>query len=174
VAAGDAKGKPLRKHEIFAVGPYLLGELYQNRKEGEPLRDSLKKGSGPAEDDLIKSFNDTRLYVVDRRVLTDAQTWDFDSAADGYPKLAVEGTFYHELKDSRGREFTIQVVEVALRGTGTAHFKIPNRTAHVLVTLRISGSLGFLAATATYNLDLGRCVAHYVTGDKRQPDLPQR
>jgi hypothetical protein len=165
-AIAEEGGKQAPQREVFVVGPYPLGDLYRRYKDKDSIGDCFKKGAGPGDDDIVKSFNDCRLYVIDQRVRGNEPGWQFAEYKDGYPKLAAEGKLVHPLHDQGKKDFVIALAELEPMGTHTVESTevSPSRSFHVTVGLKISGTLGLLSVQASYNLCLTRCIAYDVMG----------
>jgi hypothetical protein len=75
------------KQESFVVGPYSLGDWYKSyrKEEKDPL-----VADGPDDAEIMKSFKDTKFYLIDCRVLKDKDNARFPD--EGYPKLVVGGS----------------------------------------------------------------------------------
>jgi hypothetical protein len=175
-AAGDEKGGPPPKEEFFVVGPYALGDLFQDMKKedkdfGDWFDRWLGAGSGPAaEADLVKFFNGCHFYVIDKRVLR-AQGWTFAKDKDWDPKVVTEGKLFKELTKEEDHELTVQIVEVK-QMPGSLITDLTTSPAHrslsVMLMVRLAGKAPKARNVISQNLDLGR-VAYNAGGAKRRP-----
>jgi hypothetical protein len=157
------------KRELFVIGPVSLGKLYKSPGKGEPIGDSIETNAGPPAADIVKAFNECRVYVIDHRVREGTNKWQFATSKDGFPKVAVEGKLFHTLKERKGKPFTIQIVELFCRGTQTVvtTTQTPTRSLRVGVRLKIQGSRRILSVEADYNLLPERRIEYDKSGKQR-------
>jgi len=107
VVSDNAEGES----ERFFLGPYSLGNLYAVDTCSR-IGDIGGKGKGPAERGVIHALNMCQIYIVDRRIRKNNGQWKFGFAEDDAPGLLIAGKLQHELKDSKGRRFLIQITEL--------------------------------------------------------------
>jgi hypothetical protein len=142
VLHADKPDEPKAKQELFLVGPFALGDLFQSTQD-EELLDHIPKAGGPDRKDLLQALNGCKAYLVERRTLDPSGKWLLGSADNEFPKLVTEGKLFVELKDQKGEEFKLYVAQVrVLPGSFSTQNrwagpdKPPQRSFKVVVDLK--------------------------------------
>lgn len=99
-----AEEKPAAREGHLWIGPFPLGDWYKPRDKESPFN----VGTGPSHDEILKSLNECRVYVHDKRTVDKSGKPRFGEFKDGYPCVALEGKLYHFWKIG-GKEFVICV-----------------------------------------------------------------
>src|SRR5262249_40039265 len=123
-AAGQAEdqkagaSKPASNEELFVIGPYNLGDLYEKWKDSTSMVTigaAYAEKDGASDAEIVKSLNDTRVYIIDKRIRRDS-LWRFASyTGKDHPKAAGEGKMFHEFKTKKGH-FSIEIAELYIMG----------------------------------------------------------
>jgi hypothetical protein len=144
-AADEAPAAP--KTEMFAVGPFLLGEWIPP-KVGKPLFGDLTGASPPEFEEIVKSLNECRLFVVDGRTINDPKSPSFSRKQFG--ELSAAGKMVHIWK-SFGSEFSIVVSKLELGVTSLREMNSP-------ATKKVIASLELNIHTSVF---IGQCESKY-------------
>jgi hypothetical protein len=169
VAAGAAAEKgektPPGPPQLVVLGPFGLGDLYQAGKGKKGLSDMFLTGPGPAEADVVKTLNQNQVFVIDQKVLDKTGKWVFGESKEDYPRLAVAGKLTHEIKDQKGNEFTIQILEVRRVGMHTNKVRTPEaRSIGCTFRLHVQGKGHWVTETGTYHVSVIDGFAYEVDG----------
>jgi hypothetical protein len=156
------------KHELFVVGPFSLGEWFKKHREQKKRKGAIVVGA-PDDDEIIKSLNECKLYVIDQRVWKDKDTVRFGDSKDGYPKLVAEGKLMHTWKE-KGKNCTIWLTVMTLAGSSTEERTPPPcRMVTWNVSIDIRGENALVVETASHAFMSDRPTSYDITG-KQLPD----
>jgi hypothetical protein len=158
---------PAVKHELFVVGPFSLGNWFKKHREETKAKDSIVFGA-PDDAEIVKSLNECKLYVIDRRVSKDKETKHFDDPKEGYPQLVASGKLIHTWKE-KGKNCTIWVKTLmAIASSTDESTPPPSRIVELNVTIDIRGENAFATQTKTVAFNSDQSIAYDITG-KRLP-----
>jgi hypothetical protein len=145
--AGDLPAVP--KTELFALGPFLLGKWVTPGVAKSPFG-ALTGGSPPDFEEVVKSLNECRLFVVDGRTIEGPKSPSFSKQHLG--ELSAAGKMCHIWK-STGTDFSIVVSKLELHISSTRERMTP-ATKVVLACLELNvHTSGFIGRSeATYKL----------------------
>jgi len=129
------------------IGPFTLGDWFKKHRKEQRAKGTIVIGA-PDDAEIVKSFNDCKLYVIDQRVWKDKDTVRFD----GSPKLVAEGRLGHAW-EGKGKSCKIWLKSVGANVTDTDHTTSPPfRTVLLQVTFDICGENSGRTESGTYSL----------------------
>jgi hypothetical protein len=151
---------PTLKQEFFVVGPYSLGDWF--KKYREEAKSAIVVGA-PDDDEIIKSLNECKLFVIDRRRWKSKDKARFERA-EGYPQLVAGGKLIHKWKE-KGKNCTILVEELkAVLNHTYDDTTPPSRHVILNVTIDIRGENGLVSQHKRCSFDTDREIAYDITG----------
>jgi hypothetical protein len=153
---------PAAKHELFVIGPFSLGDWFKKHREESRAKDAIVYGA-PDDAEIIKSLNECKLYVLDRRVCKDKETAHFDDSKD-YPQLVAGGKLIHSWKE-KGKNCTIWVTTLkAIASSTDERTPPPSRIVTLNATIDIRGENAIVTQTKTTSFEPDRRIAYDITG----------
>jgi hypothetical protein len=127
------------KREIILLGPFSLGDWF---RESKVKIDGVFNLGAPARDDIIKSFHDCTLFLLDQRIITDPKKPRFADGKKDDPRLLATGKLHHNWEE-KGKSFTIQIAELSAAVSRTNYSaRPPTQQVHVNVGLKTIGRRG--------------------------------
>ncbi len=104
IAGGEAKGEGKARDGVkpatMYLGPFKLADF------GDIAAD-LERDGGPDKETIAKALGECKYYLVDKFVYKDGKR-EFGDDNES-PRILIEGTLSHELRDKDGRDFRFHV-----------------------------------------------------------------
>ena len=155
------------KQELFAVGPFALGDWFKHYRTKYRDKEPLAAGA-PEDDQIVRSLNECRLYIIDRRVWTDRAKPRFDESKDRFPHVAAEGKLVHSWK---GKESTctIWINEMSAKDVRTdCDASPPFRRLDISVGIEILGARRQITQTETLHFVSEPVIAYDINGQQHR------
>jgi hypothetical protein len=164
--AGAADPSSPPQGELLVIGPFGLGDWFAAAAAEHPLGAHSTLGVAPADAELVKSLNECKLFVIDRRSLKDPERPSFPLTDADYPVIAVAGKSAHSWGE-KGTSFSIELEESrvhnnSIRNRATPPFKMVSAG----LTLKVRAVAWVGKAETTHCI--GRSVAYDVYGRQRR------
>lgn len=162
--ADPVRGKAGAKRELFIVGPFLLGDWYKMASKSHQIGDWFLKGAGIDANEVIKTLNKNRVFIIDERVREGAKKVRF---SDGdYPAAAVAGDLKHEWTNKDGKKFVLRVVKMEFVAPSTDEGAGLQRRRSTLVgfAFRLDGDFGLVSRSDQSHFMLEDAVQYDVNG----------
>ena len=151
------------KRELFAIGPFALGDWFKHYRTKYQDKEPLAAGA-PEDDQIIKSLNECRLYLIDRRVWADRSKPRFDESKDRFPQVAAEGKLVHSWNE-KGGTCTIWVKEMSAKDVRTdCDASPPFRRLDISVGIEILGAGRQITQTETLHFVSEPVIAYDING----------
>lgn len=144
VATADEEAA--QRSVFFVIGPFDLGEWF--RKSKQRIEGLFNLGA-PDRGEIVKSFSECTLYVIDACVWKDPLKVRF---ADGGPKLVATGKLHHVWKDKE-KEFTIQLGKLKASSDRIDYDAVPPfQRVRVSVELVTTGTTRLGNSSSTFSI----------------------
>jgi hypothetical protein len=160
--SGNAEAADAKQGELMLMGPFSLGDLYESQKGR--LGNEHTDGQGPSDEDIAKAFGQCQLYVIDKKVMIKAGEWRF--ADDDFPKIALSGKLYFELKDNKDSDFKIYFEKMSIGDTRTNYTTNPP-CRHFRIGFQcyiVRGNFGSEKGVARYGLAPKKWIGYDING----------
>ncbi len=144
--AGEGTAAP--EAELFAMGPFPLSDWFAEPKGKPSFRNLRQLDTAPGDAELVRAFNECKLFVLDRRLIKDPKAPRFDERS--HPILVASGKTLHTWEE-RDKRFSIVVAELTADVDTLRTRSFPPVKSVILgVSLRVDGAAGAATADGIY------------------------
>jgi hypothetical protein len=156
----SAEDKPAARDEQFWIGPFPLRDWYKTR---EDKKSPFNVGTGPSYDEIMKSLNECRVYLLERRTADKSGRPQFGEHP--YPRVALEGKLFHSWTVD-GKDFAITILGGESMGRLTTYGRSPavREVKVVQIKFRYDGENWLVRGTVEQPQNLGKSLMYDING----------